>query len=125
MQGLMSILPELFSQLLFVYMQALCQSLQHIRQICRRIPSTMFARTLTTERRHIWTVGFQHQMFWSVILHHLMKFFCIWISDLPRDTEFESQLDKSLGFLNSTTKGMCNAALFKSVLFSKLQNLRM
>src|SRR5690606_6758024 len=117
MQGLMSILPELFSQLLFVYMQALCQSLQHIRQICRRISSTMFARTLTTERRHIRTAGLQHQRGWSDILHHLMKFFGIWISDLPRDTEFKSQLDKCFSFLNSTTKGMCNAALFKSVLF--------
>src|SRR5690606_32493296 len=117
MQGLMSILPELFSQLLFVHMQAFCQPLQHIRQICRRISSTMFARTLTTERRHIWTVGFQHQMFWSDILHHLMKFFCIWISGLPRDTEFESQLDKSLGFLDTSAKGMCDSTLFKLMLF--------
>src|SRR5690606_21644685 len=108
MQGLMSILPELFSQLLFVYMQALCQSLQHIRQICRRISSTMFARTLTTERRHIWTVGFQHQMFWSDILHHLVQFFGIWIGDLPGDAQFESQLDNSLVFLTTSTEDMSN-----------------
>ncbi len=71
-----------------------------------RIAGTMLSRCLTTQRRHIRTVRFNHQMFTTKCLHHLMQFFGIWISDLPCHPNFKTEFDQDLGFFHPTTKGI-------------------
>ncbi len=65
MQGLMSILPELFRPVpLCAYAGFLPVLAAHKVNLGRCISGTLLGRALTTEWRHIRTVSFQYQMFW-------------------------------------------------------------